>query len=107
MRNGDGFLCVYSITSRTSFEELEIFRDQILRVKDTDRCPMIIIGNKSDLNEYREVQEQTGREFAKKSNALFMETSYADPLALYLLVANNFPVVPRTASISRRLSTPL
>jgi len=37
MRNGDGFLCVYSITSRTSFEELEVFRDQILRAKDVDK----------------------------------------------------------------------
>ena len=36
MRNGDGFLCVYSITSRSSFEELEVFRDQILRAKDVD-----------------------------------------------------------------------
>lgn len=37
MRNGDGFLCVYSITSKSSFEELEVFRDQILRAKDVDK----------------------------------------------------------------------
>jgi len=75
MRNGDGFLCVYSITSKSSFEELEVFRDQILRAKDVESCPIIILGNKCDLQEYREVSDAEGREFAKKSNALFMETS--------------------------------
>jgi len=75
MRNGDGFLCVYSITSKSSFEELEVFKDQILRAKDVDTCPIIILGNKCDLQEYREVSEAEGKEFAKKSGAIFMETS--------------------------------
>merc|ERR1712008_124026 len=34
MRTGQGFLCVYSITSKGSFEEIASFREQILRVKD-------------------------------------------------------------------------
>lgn len=37
MRTGQGFLMVYAITSRSSFEELVGFKDQILRVKDADR----------------------------------------------------------------------
>jgi len=92
MRNGDGFLCVYSITSRSSFEELEVFRDQILRAKDVDKCPIIILGNKCDLQEYREVTEVEGREFAKKSSALFMETSAKERInieeAFYAIVRN-------------------
>eukprot|EP00732_Lithocolla_globosa_P005762 Lithocolla_globosa_v1_NODE_6206_length_1122_cov_21.157451.p1 type:complete len:208 gc:universal NODE_6206_length_1122_cov_21.157451:1021-398(-) len=75
MRNGDGFLCVYSITSKSSFEELEVFREQIFRAKDDEKCPLIILGNKCDLAEYREVSEAEGQEFAKSSNALFLETS--------------------------------
>jgi len=34
MRTGQGFLCVYAITSRSSFEEISAFREQILRVKE-------------------------------------------------------------------------
>ncbi|KAI4228612.1 MAG: hypothetical protein L6R36_001468 [Xanthoria steineri] len=46
MRTGEGFLLVYSITSRQSFEEIMTFQQQILRVKDRDYFPIIIVGNK-------------------------------------------------------------
>jgi GTPase SAR1 family protein len=55
MRTGEGFLCVYSITSRNSFEEITTFHQQILRVKDKDYFPIIIVGNKSDLDGDRQV----------------------------------------------------
>lgn len=34
MRTGQGFMLVYSITNRASFDEVSSFREQILRVKD-------------------------------------------------------------------------
>ena len=49
MRTGEGFLCVYAITSRSSFDEISAFREQILRVKDEDHVPMVLVGNKCDL----------------------------------------------------------
>jgi GTPase KRas protein len=55
MRTGQGFLLMYSITSRQTFEDLPNFRDQILRNKDADRVPMVIVGNKSDLDNERKV----------------------------------------------------
>jgi small GTP-binding protein len=55
MRTGEGFLLVYSITSRQSFEEIQVFQQQILRVKDKDYFPIIIVGNKCDLESDREV----------------------------------------------------
>lgn len=55
MRMGQGFLLVYSITSRSSFEELSVLREQILRVKDVESVPMVISGNKVDLEEERQV----------------------------------------------------
>lgn len=55
MRTGEGFLLVYSITSRQSFEEIQVFQQQILRVKDKDYFPIIIVGNKCDLDGEREV----------------------------------------------------
>ena len=44
MKNGAGFLLVYSITSQGTFSDLQDIREQILRVKDTDDVPMILIG---------------------------------------------------------------
>lgn len=40
MRGGEGFLIVYSITDRNSFEETKEFHQNILRVKDADTAPM-------------------------------------------------------------------
>lgn len=58
MRNGEGFLLVYSIASRESFKEIHYFHQQILRVKDVAAFPVIIVGNKCDL----EFQREVGRE---------------------------------------------
>ena len=41
MKSREGFLLVYSITARHSFEELQTFIDQIKRVKDTDQVPIV------------------------------------------------------------------
>src|ERR1700751_2032809 len=49
MRTGQGFVLTYAITSRSSFDEVSTFKDQICRVKDADKVPMCICGNKCDL----------------------------------------------------------
>ncbi|RIB12382.1 putative small G-protein Ras1 [Gigaspora rosea] len=75
MRTGEGFLLVYSITSRNSFDEITTFYKQILRVKDKDYFPAIVVANKCDLEMERQVSEQEGRELAKQLNCKFIETS--------------------------------
>ncbi|KAK9763455.1 hypothetical protein K7432_009841 [Basidiobolus ranarum] len=75
MRQGDGFICVYSISSRDSLEELDSIVHQIYRAKEGDPCPIIIVGNKCDLEHLREVSVEQGKAFAQQSNALFLETS--------------------------------
>ena len=65
MRTGEGFLLVYSITSRQSFEEIMTFQQQILRVKDKDYFPIIVVGNKCDLEGERQVS--TEGEFVAQS----------------------------------------
>ena len=46
MRDGEGFLLVYSLTQRSTFVPLEKVYEQIKRVKDTSRVPVVLIGNK-------------------------------------------------------------
>ncbi|KAI9203125.1 ras-like protein 1 [Polychytrium aggregatum] len=76
MRNGDGFLLVYSITSRSSCDEVKGLYNQILRVKDRDWFPTVLVGNKADLEDDRRVSVQEGRDLAKQcGNTVFMETS--------------------------------
>jgi Ras-related protein Rap-1B len=55
MKSGQGFLLVFSITSLSSLNELHELREQIIRIKDDERVPIVIVGNKSDLDENRAV----------------------------------------------------
>ncbi|KAL5426526.1 hypothetical protein PMIN04_001843 [Paraphaeosphaeria minitans] len=75
MRTGEGFLLVYSITDRQSFEEIMTFQQQILRVKDKDYFPMIVVGNKCDLEGERQVSTQEGQNLARQFGCKFIETS--------------------------------
>ncbi|KAJ2726269.1 RAS1 protein [Coemansia sp. Benny D115] len=75
MRTGEGFLLVYSITSRNSFEEVPTFQQQILRVKDRDYFPMVVCGNKADLEHERQVSFQEGNDVAQSFGCPFHETS--------------------------------
>ncbi|KAK5014309.1 RAS1 protein [Cryomyces antarcticus] len=75
MRTGEGFMLVYSITSRQSFEEIMTFQQQILRVKDKDYFPIIVVGNKCDLESDREVSTAEGMQLARSFGCKFIETS--------------------------------
>jgi len=78
MKTGQGFVCVYSITSRSSFENIITYRELIQRVKDADEVPMILVGNKADLEAHREIPKHEGEALAKKFKIPFMEASAKD-----------------------------
>ena len=61
IRSGDGFVIVYSITSTTSFLETVGFRQDIYRVlnkDDLDHIPILLVGNKCDLESERQVSKE-------------------------------------------------
>ncbi|KAL8648543.1 MAG: hypothetical protein Q9226_005951, partial [Calogaya cf. arnoldii] len=76
MKSGQGFLLVFSITSLSSLTELHELRDQIVRIKDDPQVPLVIVGNKSDLDDERVVSR--ARAFAVSQswgNVHYYETS--------------------------------
>jgi Ras-related protein Rap-1B len=76
MKTGQGFLLVFSITSLSSLQELNELRDQIIRIKDDENVPIVLVGNKCDLEEDRAVSR--ARAFAVSQawgNAPYYETS--------------------------------
>uniref|UniRef100_A0A0K3CR12 BY PROTMAP: gi/472584455/gb/EMS22049.1/ Ras GTPase [Rhodosporidium toruloides NP11] n=1 Tax=Rhodotorula toruloides TaxID=5286 RepID=A0A0K3CR12_RHOTO len=74
-REGEGFLVVYSTTSRASFDSVEKFCRQIARVKDSNRVPIVLVGNKIDRVHEREVETRHGEELARRLGCGFVETS--------------------------------
>ncbi|XP_035501007.2 ras-related protein Rap-1A-like isoform X1 [Scophthalmus maximus] len=76
MKNGQGFALVFSITAQSTFNDLQDLREQILRVKDTEDVPMILVGNKCDLDEERVVGKEQGQNLTCHwNNCAFLETS--------------------------------
>jgi len=76
LRNGQGFLLVYSVISRETYEEIFDYHTEILRVKDReDYFPVILVGNKCDLEYERQVGMSEGRNAARQFQCRYIETS--------------------------------
>jgi GTPase SAR1 family protein len=75
MKTGQGFLLVFSITSPSSLNELEGLREEILRIKDEESVPMVIVGNKADLEEGRVIPRAKGFAVSQKWGAPYYEAS--------------------------------
>ncbi|KAH3717148.1 ras-related protein Ral-A-like isoform X3 [Dreissena polymorpha] len=74
-RSGEGFLCVFSITEQESFQATAEFREQILRVKNDDNIPFLLVGNKADLEDRRQVTLDEANQRAHGWNVPYVETS--------------------------------
>lgn len=75
-RSGEGFLCVFSITEMESFQAVQEFREQILRVKGDDYIPFVLVGNKADLAEARRrVSLEEAQGLAAQWKVPYVETS--------------------------------
>ena len=74
IRVGEGFLLVFSLNDRHSLEECYKIHRDILRIKDTDHVPMLLIGNKSDIR-------QIGMDNQARSAALAMRIPYFETSA--------------------------
>lgn len=59
----------------TTFFCLTYFRDQITRVKNSDRVPFILLGNKSDLDDRRKIPRANAEGKAKSWAVPYIETS--------------------------------
>uniref|UniRef100_A0A087XSV8 RAS related n=2 Tax=Poecilia TaxID=8080 RepID=A0A087XSV8_POEFO len=75
MRSGEGFLLVFALNDRGSFHEVQKFHTQILRVKDRDDFPMVLIGNKADLEQHRVISREDAQAFARENKIHYMEAS--------------------------------
>jgi len=74
-RSGEGFLCVFSITEQESFQASTEFREQILRVKNDDNIPFLLVGNKADLEDRRQVTIEEAQRQAGVWQVPYVETS--------------------------------
>lgn len=69
-----GFIFVFSIICRISFDYVGELYDYVKRVLDSS-IPIILVGNKCDLVNERAVSEEEAKEMAAAIGAIYIETS--------------------------------
>jgi small GTP-binding protein len=72
VKNSQGIILVFDITNRKSFEDLNMWIDDINNA--TDKASIILFGNKCDLQN-RKISKEEAEKFAKKNNIPYIETS--------------------------------
>lgn len=75
MKAGQGFLLVFSITSQASLDELATLREEIIRIKDDENIPIVMVGNKADLLDQRAVDRAKAFTISQQWNAPYYEAS--------------------------------
>uniref|UniRef100_A0A1I8A9H2 Ras-like protein 2 n=1 Tax=Steinernema glaseri TaxID=37863 RepID=A0A1I8A9H2_9BILA len=80
LRNGNGFLLVYAVTDRNSLEEVLKLHRLILRLKDRDEFPIMLVANKTDLSEERLISREEGQQVAHQLNVPYIECSAKERL---------------------------
>ena len=65
---------VYDIANRPSFESIQSWIDDCTK-QSSKSVLLVLIGNKNDLEDKREVKYEEGEKFAKSHNMIFLETS--------------------------------
>ncbi|MCO5604562.1 hypothetical protein L7F22_058730 [Adiantum nelumboides] len=76
-RGAVGALVVYDISRRQSFDDISRWLEE-LRVHSDMSVVAMLVGNKSDLQNLREVSQEEGRSLAESEGMYFMETSALD-----------------------------
>ena len=74
-RSGDGFICVFAIDDFRSFEQVDHYITKLRQVKSAKYNPMVLVGNKADLEKRRAVENALASEYAKNKCMPFIETS--------------------------------
>lgn len=73
-RGADGIIMVYDVTSAESFEHVEEWLSEVDRYAN-ENTSKLLVGNKADLVDLKQVQEETATRFAEKLGISFLETS--------------------------------
>ncbi|KAL6057194.1 RAS1 protein [Balamuthia mandrillaris] len=75
IRLGQGFMVVFSLGSHKSFLDVWDLMEQTLRVKDTDRVPVVLVGNKADLQQDQRITDEAIQHCARSFNCPYFRVS--------------------------------
>ena len=73
-RGAHGIIIVYDVTDRETFDNVKQWMNEIERFANDNVCK-VLVGNKVDLVEKRQVSKQDGEDLAKQYDIPYIETS--------------------------------
>ncbi|KAG2465178.1 KBRS1 protein, partial [Polypterus senegalus] len=74
----DGFVLVYSVDSMESFKKVDALKKDIDKFRDKKEVTMIVLGNKSDLQEQRQVDLELAQQWAKEERVKLWEVTASE-----------------------------
>ena len=74
IKKANGILLVYDIADHTTFENIGVWMESITEEKG-DKLPIVLVGNKADLEDERQVSHKEGKDLAENKGFHFYETS--------------------------------
>ena len=78
-----GFIIVFDLTKRESYNSINYWYNQIIENSDNEKMPILLIGNKSDLKSKRKVSFEEANMVAKTMNMIYFETSAKDDINIH------------------------
>lgn len=95
-------LIVYDITDYSTFNKVQFWIEEIRNHGDSDRkATLILVANKLDLNEYREVTIEIGKRYAQTIGAYFFEVSAAQPTGIGELFQSILDYLPPDENVTQ------
>ena len=73
-KGAHGIIVTYDITDRESFSAIENWMNEVEK-HASDNISRILVGNKSDMIDAKQISSNEGRQLAERYNARFIETS--------------------------------
>uniref|UniRef100_A0A8C3TC46 NFKB inhibitor interacting Ras like 1 n=1 Tax=Chelydra serpentina TaxID=8475 RepID=A0A8C3TC46_CHESE len=74
----DGFVLVYAVNSLESFQRAEVIKKEIDTVRDKKEVTIVVLGNKTDLTEQRQVEAEVAQQWAKAEKVRLWEVTVTD-----------------------------
>ena len=79
---GDGAILVFDITNKSTFERISYWLDELNQKKDLKELALVLVGNKIDLKDNRQVSSEEAQSFAKQNNIKYFETSAQENIGI-------------------------
>ncbi|XP_039692690.1 NF-kappa-B inhibitor-interacting Ras-like protein 1 isoform X2 [Pteropus medius] len=97
----DGFVLVYSVNNLESFQRVELLKKEIDKFKDKKEVAIVVLGNKIDLSEQRQVDAEVAQQWAKSEKVRLWEVTVTDRKTLiepFTLLASKLSQPPSKSS---------